>query len=124
MHIPPDALTFAPSKRRSRPLPAILGEALRAARLRAGLQQTEVARLIDISRNAYSRLERGEMLPSVQTLFRLCTVISTTPNELLGFPSALPPGTSATAKDALRRRVRQLNGRQALALIQLLWGVR
>jgi transcriptional regulator with XRE-family HTH domain len=105
-------------------LPAILGEALRAARLRAGLQQTEVARLVDISRNAYCRLERGQMLPSVPTLFRLCTVVGTTPNELLGFSYALPPGTSATAKDALRRRVRQLNGRQALALIQLLSGMR
>lgn len=124
MHIPPDALTFAPPKRRARPLPVILGEALREARLRAGLQQTEVATLINISRNAYSRLERGLMLPSVPTLYRLCTAVCTTPNELLGFSYALPPGTSAIAKDALRRRVRQLNGRQALALIQLLSGER
>lgn len=124
MHVPPDALTFAPPKRRARPLPVILGEALREARLRAGLQQTEVATLINISRNAYSRLERGLMLPSVPTLYRLCTAVCTTPNELLGFSYSLPPGTSAIAKDALRRRVRQLNGRQALALIQLLSGER
>ncbi|WP_246137704.1 helix-turn-helix transcriptional regulator [Myxococcus llanfairpwllgwyngyllgogerychwyrndrobwllllantysiliogogogochensis] len=105
-------------------MPAVLGEALRAARLRAGLQQTEVAKLVSISRNAYSRLERGLMLPSVPTLFRLCTVVSTTPNELLGFPTALPPGMSATAKEALRRRVRLLDGRQSLALIHLLSAVR
>lgn len=124
MHIPPDALTFTPPKSNARPLPVVLGEALRAARLRAGLQQTEVARLVEISRNAYSRLERGLMLPSVPTLFRLCTVVSATPNELLGFPSSLPPGMSATAKEALRRRVHHLNGHQALALVQLLSSMR
>lgn len=124
MHIPPDIFPLTPPKRRARPLPAVLGEALRAARLRAGLQQKEVASLSGISRNAYSRLETGRMLPSVPTLFRLCTVVSATPNELLGFPAALPPGMSATAKEALRRRMRLLDGRQALALMQLLSGLR
>ncbi|WP_434347651.1 helix-turn-helix domain-containing protein [Myxococcus virescens] len=124
MFIPPDTRTLTPPKAPSRPLPAVLGEALRAARLRAGLQQTETARLVAISRNAYSRLERGLMLPSVQTLFRLCTALGATPNELLDFPTALPPGMSATAKEALLRRVRLLDGRQALALVQFLSGVR
>ncbi|WP_269149170.1 helix-turn-helix domain-containing protein [Corallococcus macrosporus] len=97
---------------------------MRAARLRAGLPQTEVARLVAISRNAYSRLERGRMLPSLETLHRLCTALGASPNELLGHPAAPPLGMSAAAKDALQRRVRQLNGRQALALIQLLSDMR
>jgi len=120
MYIPPDARTFPPPKAPSRPLPAILGEALRAARLRAGLPQTEVARRGAISRNAYTRLERGRMLPSLATLYRLCTVLSATPNELLGYPAALPSDVVAAAKDALRRRVHQLDGYHVLALVQLL----
>ncbi|MCP3104198.1 helix-turn-helix domain-containing protein [Myxococcus sp. K15C18031901] len=124
MRLPPDVLTFLPPQQHARPLPAVIGEALRAARLRAGLRQTEVAKLVSISRNAYSRLERGLMLPSVQTLFRLCTAVSATPNELLGFPTSLPPGMGATAREALRRRVRLMDGRQALALVQLLSNVR
>ncbi|AEI65364.1 DNA-binding protein [Corallococcus macrosporus] len=124
MQLPPDARTLPSPEAPSRPLPAILGEALRAARLRAGLPQTEVARLVAISRNAYSRLERGRMLPSLETLHRLCTALGASPNELLGHPAAPPLGMSAAAKDALQRRVRQLNGRQALALIQLLSDMR
>lgn len=124
MYIHPDARGFVPPKEPSRPLPSIVGRTLRAARLRAGLKQTEVARLIDISPDAYSRLERGRMLPSVQTLYRLCAALRTTPNELLGYPASLPPDVVADAKEALLRRVRQLDAHQALALVQLLPDVR
>ncbi|TQF10742.1 helix-turn-helix transcriptional regulator [Myxococcus llanfairpwllgwyngyllgogerychwyrndrobwllllantysiliogogogochensis] len=124
MHIPPDIRVFAPPKPPSRPLPAIIGDTLRTARLRVGLNQSEVAKVISISRNAYSRLERGLMLPSIVTLYRLCTALNATPNELLGFHTAMPPDVAAAAKDALRRRVHKLSAHQALALIQLLSGVR
>jgi len=124
MHIPLDVRNFALPKEPACPLPSIISDTLRAARLRAGLKQKEVAHLIGISPGVYSRLERGRTLPSVPTLYRLCTVLEASPNELLGYPDALPPDVVAAAKDALRRRVHQLDGRQALALIQLLSGVR
>lgn len=124
MYIHPGARGFALPKEPSRPLPSIVGGTLRAARLRAGLKQTEVAQLIDISPIVYSRIERGRMLPSVQTLYRLCTALRTTPNELLDYPASLPPDVVTAAKEALLRRVRQLDAHQALALIQLLPDVR
>ncbi|NNC19521.1 helix-turn-helix transcriptional regulator [Corallococcus exiguus] len=124
MHLPPDVHAAVPPKASLRPLPAIIGETLRAARLRAGLKQAEVAKVVAISRNAYSRLERGLMLPSVATLYRLCVALGATPNELLGYPTLLSPDIAATTKDALRRHVHRLDTRQALALVQLLSGVR
>ncbi|WP_434345691.1 helix-turn-helix transcriptional regulator [Myxococcus virescens] len=105
-------------------MPGIVGGTLRAARLRAGLKQTEVAHLIKISPVVYSRMERGRVLPSLPTLYRLCTALRTTPNEVLEYPTSLPPDVVAAAKEALLRRVRQLDAHQALALLRLLPGVR
>nr|WP_257979215.1 helix-turn-helix transcriptional regulator [Corallococcus exiguus] len=105
-------------------MPTIIGDTARVARLRANLTQVEVAHLIDISPIVYSRLERGRMLPSVQTLYRLCPALRTTPNELLGYRVSLPPDVVAAAKESLLRRVRQLDEHQALALVQLLPDVR
>ncbi|NVJ27765.1 helix-turn-helix transcriptional regulator [Myxococcus sp. AM011] len=124
MYIHPDVRGVAAPKESSRPLRSIIGDSLRAARLRANLTQVDVAHLIDISPVVYSRLERGRGLPSIQTLYRLCTALRTTPNELLGYPSSLPPDVVADAKEALLRRVRQLDAHQALALVQLLPDVR
>lgn len=124
MYIHPDARGFAPPKEPSRPLPGIVGGTLRAARLRAGLKQTEVAHLINISPVVYSRMERGRVLPSLPTLYRLCAALRTTPNEVLDYPTSLPPDVVAAAKEALLRRVRQLDAHQALALLRLLPGVR
>ncbi|NVJ27510.1 helix-turn-helix transcriptional regulator [Myxococcus sp. AM011] len=124
MYIHPDIRTLALPKEPSRPLPAIIGDTARAARIRAHLTQVDVAHLIDISPVVYSRLERGRMLPSVQTLYRLCPALRTTPNELLGYTASLPPDVVAAAKESLLRRVRELDAHQALALIQLLADVR
>ncbi|WP_141593884.1 helix-turn-helix domain-containing protein [Myxococcus sp. AB056] len=126
MYIHPDirAVALPKEPEPSRPLSAIIGDTTRIARIRANLTQAEVAQLIDISPTTYCRLERGRMLPSVQTLYRLCPALRTTPNELLGYRASLPPDVVAAAKEALLRRVHELDAHQALALIQLLSGVR
>ncbi|NTX39142.1 helix-turn-helix transcriptional regulator [Myxococcus sp. CA033] len=124
MYIHPDIRGVVPPETPSKPLSNIIGDTARLARLRANLTQVDVAQLLDISPVVYNRLERGRMLPSVQTLYRLCPALRTTPNELLGYPASLPPDVVADAKESLLRRVRQLDAHQALALIQLLPGVR
>jgi transcriptional regulator with XRE-family HTH domain len=68
-----------------------IGEAARAARGRLGLTQVQVAERVGIAAMVYSRLERGLMLPSVPTLLKLCRVLETTPDALLGFSSAEAP---------------------------------
>ena len=60
-----------------------LGEAARAARLRLGLTQAQVAKRADMTPGIYGRLERGGMLPSVGTLLRLCAALEVTPDVLL-----------------------------------------
>lgn len=49
----------------------VSGDLLREARLRAGLSQTELARRASKARSAIGRWERGEVLPSFETLREL-----------------------------------------------------
>jgi transcriptional regulator with XRE-family HTH domain len=49
----------------------ISGDLLREARLRAGLTQAELAERAETQRSQISRYERGDVLPSLETLRRL-----------------------------------------------------
>jgi transcriptional regulator with XRE-family HTH domain len=76
-----------------------LGRGLLRARQRKGYTQAEAASLVGLAHAVYGRVERGGMLPSVPTLFRLCTVLNVSANVLLGFDSeeevVLPPSPSS-----------------------------
>ncbi|MGE6758436.1 helix-turn-helix domain-containing protein [Corallococcus interemptor] len=61
-----------------------IGMAARAAREHLGLTQAEVAERIGLVHPVYSRLERGKMLPSVPSLYRLCMELRVSPETLLG----------------------------------------
>lgn len=52
-----------------------VGSGLRTARLRAGLTQAEVAEAALLPPEAYVRMERGKLLPSVDTLVALCRAL-------------------------------------------------
>jgi transcriptional regulator with XRE-family HTH domain len=65
-------------------LSTILGAAVRVARQRQGLTQADVAERIGLATEVYGRLERGNMLPSVRTLLRICTVLQVSADEALG----------------------------------------
>ena len=64
-----------------------LGRGLLRARHRKGYTQAETAVLVGLAAAVYGRVERGGMLPSVPTLFRMCTVLGASANVLLGFSS-------------------------------------
>jgi len=49
----------------------VSGDLLREARLRAGLTQAELAQRVASARSQISRYERGDVLPSLETLRRL-----------------------------------------------------
>ena len=49
----------------------VSGDLLHEARLRAGLTQAELARRTGTARSQISRYERGDVLPSLETLRRL-----------------------------------------------------
>ncbi|NOK12782.1 helix-turn-helix domain-containing protein [Corallococcus exercitus] len=61
-----------------------IGMAARAAREHLGLTQAEVAERIGLVHPVYSRLERGKMLPSVPSLYRLCQELRVSPETMLG----------------------------------------
>ncbi|NNB91908.1 helix-turn-helix transcriptional regulator [Corallococcus exiguus] len=65
-----------------------IGTAARAAREHLGLTQAEVAERIGLVHPVYSRLERGKMLPSVPSLYRLCQELRVSPETLLGLTPA------------------------------------
>ncbi len=60
-----------------------LGKVLRIARMRLGLTQAEVARELGVVTDVYGRLERGDMLPSVSNLRRVCLLLGLSSDELL-----------------------------------------
>jgi transcriptional regulator with XRE-family HTH domain len=61
-----------------------IGEAVCDARRRAGLTQAQVAAALALPLAAYSRLERGRLLPSVPTLWNLAEFLRISADVLLG----------------------------------------
>lgn len=99
-------------------LATTVGDGARQARMRAGLTQAELAERIGVATEVYGRMERGRMLPSVPTLFRLCMALRSGPDELMGLGAAhgppekspwadeIPPGLADTPD--MRRLLRSL----------------
>lgn len=107
--------------------------------MRAGLTQADVAERVGIATEVYGRLERGRMLPSVPTLWRLCMVLRTSSDEFMGLTQTLlaaSPGESISSAFAgdepsdadelpeMRRLLRSLRrlGRTELKLMNLVAG--
>lgn len=72
---------------------ASFGKAVRAARQRAQLTPEQVAQALGLPPLAYSRLERGLLLPSVERLVRLSQLLGTPTDVLLG--NALPESSQS-----------------------------
>jgi transcriptional regulator with XRE-family HTH domain len=115
-----------------KPLSSTLGAAVRTARMRAGLTQEDVAERIGMASEVYGRMERGQMLPRVENLRRLCLVLNVPPHELLGLDPETFRGAFAwdevkpRADDTadvrrLLRRLRKLNSNQ-VKLLSLIAG--
>jgi transcriptional regulator with XRE-family HTH domain len=113
-----------------KPLSSILGVAVRNARMRAGLTQEDVAERIGMASEVYGRMERGQMLPRVENLRRLCLVLNVPPHELLGLEAPAFKGSFAVedlkprADDTadmrrLLRRLRKLSPTQVKLLSQI-----
>jgi transcriptional regulator with XRE-family HTH domain/quercetin dioxygenase-like cupin family protein len=87
-----------------------LGGRLRGARLAKKLGLRELSRRIGVSASMVSQLERGTVMPSVATLYRLASELRVSLDELFtsetpGSPglSVQEPGSGATAPKPARR---------------------
>ncbi|NOK15145.1 helix-turn-helix domain-containing protein, partial [Corallococcus exercitus] len=83
-HVAPASAAALSRRQLERKLAVSVGAAARAARLRAGLTQADVADRVGIASEVYGRLERGKMMPSVPTLFRLCLALQLSADASLG----------------------------------------
>jgi transcriptional regulator with XRE-family HTH domain len=72
------------TQEKKRKLAVHVGETLRAARQKAELTQVDVAERVDLVPEVYGRMERGNMLPSVSSLRRLCLALRLDANVVLG----------------------------------------
>lgn len=61
----------------------VVGEAIRARRLGAGLSQEDFAGQIDLDRAYYSHIERGEINISLLVLFRIAVGLGCAPSDLM-----------------------------------------
>ncbi|MBN1204417.1 MAG: helix-turn-helix transcriptional regulator [Myxococcaceae bacterium] len=115
-----------------KPLSSVLGAAVRTARMRAGLTQEDVAERIGMASEVYGRMERGQMLPRVENLRRLCLVLNVPPHELLGldpdsfrgafsWDEVKPRGDDTADVRRLLRRLRKLSTNQ-VKLLSLIAG--
>lgn len=108
-----------------------LGTRARTARKLLGLTQADVAEQVGLAREVYARLERGNMLPSLNTLRRLCKMLRVPPHELLaldadfepswGEPRPAPQETEPASLRELRKKLRGLS-RANLKLMNVLAG--
>jgi transcriptional regulator with XRE-family HTH domain len=100
-----------------------LGAAAREAREQRGLTQAEVAVRIGVAMEVYGRIERGLLLPSMQTFLSMCHVLEADPRALLGrMDPGSAPGPRQTAEDPphvrrLTRLARELGEAEVLALL-------
>lgn len=69
-------------------LGTILGTRIRARREAMGWSQARLAEAVDLTPNYLGSLERGEALPTVQTLVVLAKALDASPADLLGSVSA------------------------------------
>jgi len=91
-----------------------LGEVAREARERLGLTQAQAAKKVGLVPGVYGRIERGDMMPSVPSLRRICLVLGISSDALLKLsPSQVaakvdeaPP--EETLSPELRRIIHQL----------------
>lgn len=93
-----------------------LGQRLRARREARQLTQARVAELAELTPNYIGLLERGEKLPTLETLLRLAKVLGTRAAELLEEPQPHDEwlGEVATVAATIPRQQRSL----ALALLK------
>ncbi|MCL4492827.1 MAG: helix-turn-helix domain-containing protein [Thaumarchaeota archaeon] len=62
----------------------IIGQRIKECRDGAGLSQKSLADLIDVSPSAVNQYEKGEKVPSTETLLKLAKALGVTTDYLLG----------------------------------------
>ncbi|WP_316187718.1 MULTISPECIES: helix-turn-helix transcriptional regulator [unclassified Bradyrhizobium] len=81
----------------------VLGQKLRSRAKELGFSNAEVARRAGLSERRYGFYVTGDREPDLSTLLRICKVLTTTPNALLGISE---DGKEGSHRMALTERLR------------------
>ncbi|MCW3476274.1 helix-turn-helix domain-containing protein [Limobrevibacterium gyesilva] len=79
-----------------------VGNRLRARGRELGLSDVEVARRLGFSQSRYANYINDEREPDLATFVRICRLLETNPDEILGYDDPPPP---AAEEDRLRQRI-------------------
>ena len=91
----------------------MVGQRVRAARMRRQMTQAELARATDIDQSRISRIERGEYLPSTSNLLALKAALGVSVSDLLG-ENAAAPAPKPDSGQALPTGLEELLGNAVL----------
>ncbi|WP_228557658.1 helix-turn-helix domain-containing protein [Myxococcus sp. AB056] len=96
----------------------------RLAREQMSLTQVQVAERVGMASAVYSRIERGHMIPSVETLKKLCIELMVSPEDMMGLTEASDRGARTRPEDdvTLRRLLflaRKLDASKLDALVRI-----
>jgi len=78
-----------------------LGRRTRRARVERGMTQSELAHAARVGANYIPRLERGELVPSVEAAFRIARALGLSLDEMCGKPPVRKEGSEV--QEALGR---------------------
>jgi transcriptional regulator with XRE-family HTH domain len=80
---PPESEGSRPNRRAVSPEIREMGERIAAARTKAGLSQSDLARMCEVSQSHISQLEKGTWGPKVNTVMLIATALGVDVRELL-----------------------------------------
>ena len=99
------------------------GERIRARARELGLTDAAVARALDLPQRRYSAYVNEAREPDFATLLRVCRVLRTTPDAVLGVGPhvSLPPGDAVAARmEAVVVGLGEADRNRALAVLEVL----
>lgn len=64
---------------------SVIAANLKKARDKSGLTQAQLANKADLNKNYYARLERGDSLPSLDSLYRITKALKINSSDILPF---------------------------------------
>jgi len=63
----------------------LFGERIKEIRKKRGMTQEDVAKILEIDPKSFSRIERGERSPSLDTIEKIACALSVEPKDLFEF---------------------------------------
>ena len=84
-------------------------ERMRAAARRLSLTDSEVARRLEISQQRLTHYANGTRKPDFAMLGRICRILATTPNELLGFGEVKEDSPSEVFRERIAAAAAAMN---------------